>query len=188
MPPDNDRELELPADRRDHSELGSWNHANSVKLMKHTLALLTALLGVAASAQAEENSYFQANELGLLGYGSWVDKIDSDVAFGGGVTYFLSRHVGLGAGTRFENYEGTFIDNLQGELYLRLPLAELPLAPYAVGTVGYSFETEEVFYSGGAGAELRFNEKWGVFGDVQWQINDDTDDGIAIRLGVHMNF
>ncbi|HNQ87168.1 MAG TPA: hypothetical protein PKM73_00885 [Verrucomicrobiota bacterium] len=157
-------------------------------MKQQTLVLLTALVAAVAGAQAEEDSYFEANELGLLVYGSWVDKVDSDVAFGGSVTYFLSRHVGLGAGTRLDNYDGTFIDNVLGELYLRLPLAELPLAPYAVGTVGYSFETEEAFCSAGAGAELRFNAKWGVFGDVQWQINDDTDDGIGIRLGVHVNF
>jgi len=64
----------------------------------------------------------------------------------------------------------------------------LPLAPYGVASIGYSFETEEGFEALGAGAEWRFNEKWGVFGDVRWQFNNNTDNGVAFRVGLRLVF
>jgi hypothetical protein len=64
----------------------------------------------------------------------------------------------------------------------------MPLAPYGLAGVGYSFETEDYFGMFGGGAEWRFSDTLGVFSDIRWQINDDTDDGFGIRAGVRFVF
>ena len=87
-----------------------------------------------------------------------------------------------------DNYDGAFFDNILGEAYGRYPLEQIPLAPYAIVSVGYSFETEESFWAIGGGAEWRLNRKLGIFSDVQWQMNAHTDDGVAIRAGVRIGF
>lgn len=151
------------------------------------LLALTLLSGV-GTATAADSELFKGRELALSLFGSYVDKDDSDVAPGGGVSYFFTQHLGIGAFTHWENFEGTFIDNLSAEGYFRFPLDRLKLAPYAVVAWGYSFETEESFWAPGAGVEWRLNEKWGFFGDLRWQINDDTDDGVAVRFGARLVF
>lgn len=121
-------------------------------------------------------------------FGGWIDKTDSEIAPGAGVSYFLTKRLGVGAFTQWENFEGRFFDNVSLEAYLRLPLGGLPLAAYGVAALGHSFETDEEFESFGGGAELRITEKWGVFADGRWQFNNDTDDGAAIRVGARLSF
>jgi|SRR6185436_11512034 predicted porin len=153
--------------------------------MKTIIALLTTLLSMAVAQAAD---LYNSKELALSAFGGWVDKDDSKFAPGAGVSYFLTEHLGVGAMTHWDNYDGSFIDNLSGEGYFRWPLSRLPLAPYGVAAIGYNFETDESFETLGAGAEWRFNEKWGVFGDVRWQFNNDTDDGVAFRVGLRLVF
>lgn len=152
------------------------------------ILLAGAILAGAGTAVAADDELYKGKELALSLFGSYVDKDDSDVAPGGGVTYFFTKHLGIGAFTHWENFEGTFIDNISAEGIFRLPLNRMNLAPYAVAAWGYSFETEESFWAPGAGLEWRLNQNWGFFGDLRWQINDDTDDGIAARLGVRLVF
>jgi len=70
----------------------------------------------------------------------------------------------------------------------RWPIDSIRLAPYATFGIGYSFETEEAFELIGAGVEFRFNEKWGIFGDLRWQFNNDTDNSVGVRVGARMVF
>ena len=158
-----------------------------MKTMKKTTAL-SIIISIGAVSQVAADDLFKEKELSLSAFGSYVDKDDSKVAPGAGVSYFLTKHIGVGAFTHWENYEGTFFDNMSAEAYFRFPLDRLNLAPYALAGVGYSFETEESFGMFGAGAEWRLNEKWGVFGDLRWQVNDDTDDGIGVRFGLRLVF
>ena len=153
--------------------------------MKTTIALLITVFSLTAVRAEDE---FKSKELSLSVFGGWVDKDDSTFAPGAGVSYFLTEHFGAGAMTHWDNFEGTFIDNISGEGYFRWPLKRLPLAPYGVAAIGYSFETEERFETLGVGAEWRFSEKWGVYSDVRWQFNHDTDDGVALRVGVRWVF
>ena len=62
------------------------------------------------------------------------------------------------------------------------------LAPYGLVGIGYSFETEECFGMFGGGAEWRLNDGLGIFGDIRYQINDDSDDGVGFRAGVRFVF
>ena len=155
--------------------------------MKTTILILTCILTV-TTARAVDGTAFRSGELNLSVFGGWVDKDDSTLAPGAGVSYYLSRHFGVGAFTHWENFDGKFIDNFSAEGYFRLPLGELPLAPYALAGIGYSFETEETFETIGAGAEWRLQESLGIFGEVRWQVNNDTDDGVAFRAGVRFVF
>ena len=159
----------------------------TINAIKTGITLPLIVLGLqVGNAAADE--LFQGKELSLSLFGSYVDKDDSDVAPGAGISYFFTKHLGIGAFTHWENFDGTFIDNLSGEGHFRLPLDRLNLAPYALAAYGYSFETEESFGAVGLGVEWRANEKWGFFGDVRWQMNDDTDDGVGIRLGARLVF
>ena len=156
--------------------------------MKTTIAILITMLTFTVAGAAHGGGLYGSRELSLSAFGGWVDKDDSSFAPGIGVNYFLTKHLGVGATTHWDNWDGTFFDNISGEGYFRWPFERLPLAPYAVASIGYSFETEEAFEALGVGAEWRFNEKWGVFGDVRWQFNNDTDNGVAFRVGLRLVF
>jgi hypothetical protein len=156
--------------------------------MKTTIAVLISLLSTTVARAGDGEGLYKGKELALSAFGGWVDKHDSKFAPGAGVSYFLTPHLGVGATTHWENFDGTFFDNISGEGYFRWPLQGLPLAPYGVAAIGYSFETEESFETIGAGVEWRFNEKWGIFGDLRWQFNNDTDNGVAFRAGLRLVF
>lgn len=155
--------------------------------MRAIIALFIVVCGVAAHA-GTGGGIFNSHELSLSVFGGYVDKDDSDLAPGAGLSYYFTENFGVGAVTHWENYSGTFFDNVAAEGYFRWPLSSMPLAPYAVVSLGYSFETSETFAAFGGGAEWRFDRKWGAFGDLRWQVNDDTDNGVAIRIGIRYVF
>jgi len=111
--------------------------------MKRSIATIIGIIITCASAsKTTAAELFHPSEMSLSFFGSWVDKDDSDLAPGAGITWFFTEHLGAGAFTHWENYEGTFIDNLSAEGYFRCPLGDLPLSPYGLVAFGYSFETE----------------------------------------------
>ena len=152
-------------------------------------AIITLLgVGIATPDNSSGSDLFTAKEKSLFVFGSYVDKNNSDIAPGVGLSYFITDKIGVSASTFWENTSGTFIDNIAAEGIFRLPLRNLPLAPYGLVGVGYSFESEDSFQYFGGGAEWRFNEKWGAFGDLRWQFNNDSDDGVGVRFGVRIVF
>jgi len=154
--------------------------------MKTSIALLAAILTV-GTLQAQDGS-FRAEEFNISVYGGWVDKHDSSFAPGVGVGYFFTENIGAAAHIYMENYERKFIDDISAEGYFRWPLRDLPVAPYGLVAFGYSFETEECFGAIGGGAEWRLNDGLGIFSDLRYQFNEDTDDGVGFRLGVRLVF
>src|SRR5687767_4871074 len=157
------------------------------KNMKTTITALIAVLTL-GTLHAQDGGSFRSGEFNISAFGSWMDKDGNEFAPGAGVSYFLNQNIGIGAFTHWENYRGKFFDSFSGEAYFRWPLGDMPLAPYGLAGVGYSFETEEYFGMFGGGAEWRFSDTLGVFSDIRWQINDDTDDGFGIRAGVRFVF
>jgi hypothetical protein len=155
--------------------------------MKTLIALLVSIIAL-STANTIHAQEFRAEEFNLWAFAGDVGKEDSDFAPGIGASYFFTRHLGVGASTHWEEYGGTLIDNLAGEAYFRWPFDTINVAPYALGMLGFSFETDEFFAGLGGGAEWRFYDKWGVFADVRYQFNDDTDDGVGYRLGVRFTF
>jgi len=161
-------------------------HRDKDQTMKKVTAAIITLLAINV-VQAQED-LFREKEQSIFGFGSYVDKHDSDVAPGVGLSYFFTRNLGVSASTFWENTTGSFIDNVSGEVTYRLPLRDLPLAPYGLVGVGYSFESEETFGYFGGGAEWRFSPKWGAFADLRWQMNNDTDNGVGVRFGARYVF
>lgn len=156
--------------------------------MNKAILFGAALLGLTGVSLRAEEGWFRSGELSVAGFGTYVDKVGEQWGVGGEVAYFFTRHLGVGAVTHWEDFGGRFIDNLAAEAYLRLPIDALSLAPYGVVTAGRAFETGEWFQSFGAGAEFRFTANTGLFADVQWQFNNVTRDGAALRAGLRIAF
>lgn len=128
---------------------------------------------------------FKAGELEISPFATYVDKSGDDWGLGAAATYFLNDKIGVGASTYWADFGGSFIDNIEGEAYFRLPLFDR-IAPYAVGGIGYEFETDEWFETLGAGVDFRVFEKISAFGDIQWRFANETKDGVFLRLGVRI--
>jgi hypothetical protein len=153
--------------------------------MKTVIAVLLVFTSMMARA---ESTLFASNENQLSFFGTYVDGRGDDWGLGAGYTRYLTENLGVGAVTYWKDFNGAFIDNLGAEGYYRFPLDDLRLAPYAVASAGYSFELEELFFAFGGGAEFRLNERLGLFGDLRWQINNDTKDGATLRVGARLMF
>ncbi len=152
--------------------------------MKKMLAAFAAAVSLATFTASAAEDLFSADEINLLGFGDYYSNQSDHWGGGIGLNYFLSRNIGIGASTHMENFSGTFIDNVAGELYLRVPLGASPIAPYAVGTGGYSFEYDGWFGGGGGGLEWRFGKAFGLFGDIQYLVHEgNRNDGIGVRFG-----
>ena len=86
--------------------------------------------------EEEKHERFHSGELDLSGYGVYIDRAGGKWGGGAALTFYPIQDIGVGAATFVTDNKGTFFDNVEGELYLRLPLFDL-VAPYAVGSFGY---------------------------------------------------
>ncbi len=148
-------------------------------------SMAMACLGVASAPAQEDESRFKVGELELSPFATYVDKTGDNWGVGASVTYFVTDKIGVGASTYWTDFGGTFFDNLAGEAQFRLPLFKR-LAPYAVGSVGYQFDSDEWFETLGAGLDFRAFKKLSAFGDVQYRFANETRDGVFIRLGIRL--
>jgi len=155
--------------------------------MRKFIAIISLVAALGAGSTARAESLFTDNEVSLMGFANYTDKANDYWGGGIGLSYFLTRNLGLGVSTSWTNFKGTFFDNLSGEGYLRLPLGQSPLAVYGIGSAGYSWEFENWFFGAGAGVELRFAKQFGVFSDIQWMFNEGGEnDGVGIRIGLRL--
>lgn len=115
--------------------------------MKVITASFMTLLGLCCAAAANGQTLFKESELSLSLTGGYVDRAEHQWGVGANATYFFGTHFGVGVATHWEDFGGSVIDNFGGEVYLRYPLESVRVAPYAVATVGYSWETHEWFES-----------------------------------------
>ncbi len=156
--------------------------------MNRTLTITTVLLCLSSlTTLAQEESRFRAGEFDVSPFATYVDKSGDNWGLGASVTYFMTDKIGLGASTYWTDFGGTFFDNLAGEAYFRLPLFK-SIAPYAVGSVGYQFDSEEWFETLGGGLDFRAFKNISAFGDVQYRFANETRDGVVLRLGVRFGF
>ena len=155
--------------------------------MKRTLLLIgLAIVGLAHFAsRAEASELFPAKDSNLRVFGTYLDQADKQWGGGLGLDYFFSSYIGIGLSGHVEDIEGTAVDNLASELYLRWPLEKLHLAPYAVGAAGYEFGNQKWFQAVGGGVELRFSKRFGMFADYQYVFHEDYDDNV-IRAGIRL--
>jgi len=144
---------------------------------------------------------YTANELSLDMFGSYLagqHKIE-DVfhinirhgIWGGGVgvNYFFTRNIGVGGDILIPDDGGNFVDNIDGSLIARFPLANSGLAPYIYG--GGGRETQPVWeWTGhaGVGLEYRFNPVTGIFADARYIWPKTTPDELLLRAGLRFVF
>ncbi len=156
--------------------------------MKRTNAILASLLCCTAfSAFAEDETRFKPGEWDISPFATYVNKTGDDWGVGAALTYFITSNLGIGACTYWTDFGGSFFDNAAGEAYLRLPIFK-SLSPYAVGSIGYQFDSTEWFETIGAGLDFRPFDKISAFSDVQYRFANQTRDGVFVRLGVRFAF
>jgi len=168
----------------------------------------TILMLAATSALGQNNvsnnlgDYYRSSELSVDAFGTaslgayTLDHIsnnrirqNTEFGVGAGLSYFITRNIGIGAEAYSENTTGAFIDSASANLILRLPLGQSGFAPYAFGGGGHQFDMAKLsFGQAGAGMEYRFTPHVGVFLDARavWP-NETKYYGVA-RAGLRFAF
>jgi hypothetical protein len=124
--------------------------------------------------EEEKHERFHSGEADLSLYGQYIDRAGGKWGGGAALTFYPIQDIGIGASTFIMDNKGTFFDNVEGELYLRLPLFDL-VAPYAVGSFGYEFDHEYSFETVGGGVDFRPFKHIAAFADGQYLISNNHD-------------
>ncbi|MDB6015679.1 MAG: hypothetical protein JWR19_168 [Pedosphaera sp.] len=167
------------------------------------LAAMSAL-GAENTDNTDNNQggYYQANELsadvfGTASIGKYtIDHLsnarvrhNTRMGAGLGLSYFLTRNIGIGADAYSENLSGAFVDSLSGNLILRLPLGQSGFAPYAFAGGGHQFDLARVWFGqAGGGLEFRFTHNVGIFVDGRWVLPNETKYYGVARFGMRFTF
>lgn len=150
------------------------------------LACMICLCSVPVLGQETEER-FRPGEWDVSPFLTYVDREGDDWGLGASVTYFPIKNLGVGGSTYWTDFRGVFIDNLSGEAYFRIPVAKA-VAPYAVGSLGYVFETEEWCATFGGGVDFRLFKSVSAFSDIQYRVVEHTREGVFLRLGARIAF
>ena len=153
-------------------------------------------------SQNEQPDLYRGNELSIDAFGTAslgqyniehpsnrTVRQDTKFGAGAGLSYYITRYIGIGAEAYSQNTTGTFIDSASANLMLRLPLGQSGFAPYIFGGGGHQFDqTDFWFGQAGGGMEYRFCPHVGVFLDARavWP-NETKNYGVA-RLGLRFAF
>jgi hypothetical protein len=179
------------------------------KIMKNKILIGGALLMLAAkpvwgadNTSSDTLDLYPANQVSLDAFGTVSEgkytiehisdqrvRNNARGGVGAGLTYFITRYIGIGADAYSENTSGPFIDNASGNLYVRVPLGQSGFAPYAYGGGGYQFDPAKVgFIQAGAGMEFRFTPNIGIFVDARYVVPDRTKYYGVGRAGLRFSF
>jgi hypothetical protein len=130
--------------------------------------------------------------------GKLTDLFDTNIRHGfwgagAGANYFFTRELGIGVDVNISDKPDDLrlVDEVTGNLLLRLPLGESGLAPYLIGSGGRGISPRyEWVYGGGVGLEYRFNPTTGIFSDARflWAEKSTADDRLLIRAGLRIVF
>jgi len=157
-------------------------------LLMVTLGLLfTAIHGPAA-----DSDLFPANDLtfDLYGFTASRDRGGADKeawAPGVGVNYFITRNLGFGADTYADAFQLPY--QVNASAIFRYPLPELALAPYGFAGAGRQWDNRAQWLGHlGAGVELRFSERFGIFADIREVFPDKMADSTVFRFGFRVKF
>lgn len=173
-------------------------------MKKQLLITGTVLLLAATSALGQDNTddRYRAHELSMDVFGSAslgkysVDHLstarirhNTRLGVGLGLTYFITRNIGIGAEAYSEDTSGPFIDSASANLTLRLPVGQSGFAPYVFGGGGQQFDLNELsFGQAGVGFEYRFTPKVGIFTDARMVWPTETQYFGVARLGLRFAF
>lgn len=174
-----------------------------------TILMLAATSALAAdnastdpSVPCEPCDFYRANELSMDVFGSasigkyTIDHLSGSrirhntrLGAGLGLSYFITRNIGVGGEAYSENTTGTFVDSASANLILRLPLDCSGFAPYAFGGGGRQFDDAKAWFAQvGAGMEYRFTPHVGAFLDARLVLPDETKYYGVARLGLRFAF
>ena len=162
----------------------------------------TANYNTDQTVHEDRPSLYRGNELSLDAFGMGtlgsytvahpsIHRVrqNSKGGAGAGINYFITRYVGLGGEVYSQNTTGTFIDNADGNLILRLPLGESGFAPYALGGGGKQFDGAKLtFAEAGVGMEYRFCHYVGMFVDARCAWPNETKCYGVGRVGLRFAF
>lgn len=147
---------------------------------------------------------YNAQELSLDLFGSYnnpegklTDLFKTNIRHGfwgggAGLNYFFTRQLGLGVDFNMSSKpEGSLVDDVIGNLYLRFPIGNSGLAPYIYGGGGRGiYPVYQWYYGGGVGLEYRFNPTMGIFTDGRflWSEKETALNRLFLRAGVRLVF
>ena len=176
--------------------------------MNKTLTLLAVVLATAATTFAGDVSkkvvvapqpeqLFRAGEVDVDAFfagaaGRFNGKNANGVGGGLGASYFFTRYFGIGIDDTLGslNGNGHTYDNAQGNLFLRLPIESLHLAPYAIAGGGATWGANKAQGNGnvGGGIEYRINRAVGLFVDSRYIYGNKGLNESLNRAGVRFVF
>ncbi len=148
---------------------------------------------------------FTGQELSLDLFGSYnnpegkfTDLFDTNIRhgfWGGGVglNYFFIKELGIGTDFNISSKpnDDRLVDDVVGNVILRLPIESAGLAPYFIGSGGRGISPiYQWVYGGGVGLEMRFNPTTGIFSDARflWGHEGTAYNRLLIRVGLRMVF
>lgn len=139
--------------------------------MKKIIYSLLLACGVASAALAQDTnsstvSLFKGNELALpLGF-NYNDAKDAKFAPVIGVTYFITKNLGVRGTTTINVQDATAFDNADLLVLARLPI--YAVAPYIGGGARFQASAEDKWSPIlVGGVEVRLNKKWGLFAEAR---------------------
>jgi hypothetical protein len=150
----------------------------------------------------DQGDYYRSSELSMDAFGTASlgkytlnhlsnARVRQNTRLGAGVglSYFITRNIGIGAEAYSENTTGVFVDSASANLILRLPLGQSGLAPYVFGGGGHQFDRLKVWFGqAGVGMEYRFCPHVGVFVDARGVVPNETKYYGVARLGLRFAF
>jgi hypothetical protein len=161
----------------------------------------TSVLG-AETVSNNQGDYYRCNELSVDAFGTasigeyTIQHLsnagvrhNTQLGVGAGVSYFITRNIGIGGEAYSENTTGAFIDSASANLTLRLPLGQSGFAPYVFGGGGHQFDMAQLWFGQfGGGMEFRFTPHVGIFVDARAVVPNETRYYGVARLGMRFAF
>jgi hypothetical protein len=174
------------------------------KLLAGTVCAMavTAVFADGNAAGGGDWMAYKANEFNVSAFGTGtvgertLDRPSArrierngNLGLGAGVSYFFTRHIGVEGFGFTESTSDHLVDQLNGDLIVRLPLGPTGLAIYGLGGGGRQFDPETQWTLDlGGGVEWRFTDRLGVFADARYVWADETRDYGLGRVGLRIGF
>lgn len=180
-------------------------------MKKLTVALLTvAVMVTGAYAGTSSKTFketvapvseckFRDQELQIDAFGLGAFYNEGRPGWGGGlgINYFFSKFIGVGIeqdmfGRKEQDSQGYTEWATAGNVFLRLPICSLNLAPFAVVGGGAAYGGERSghgFGHVGGGLEYRVTDNIGLFSDARYVYSTiDPENAVAVRTGLRFAF
>ena len=176
--------------------------ASSLTIRAQENSAMSANQTTTSNSTSTPDRLFNANEFSLDLFGTvsvnreTINNISGDrirhdarLGAGAGLTYYAMRYVGIGGDAYSENTDHNFVDDASGNLYLRLPLDAIHLAPYIYGGRGRQLDpTYATFGQAGTGLDIRITRHWGFFADARYVMPQHVDNYGVGRAGLRLLF